>query len=93
MKNLKLLNLNCREAGRLVSEGMDRELALMERIGLRIHLVICSACRAWRRQLTLIRTAIRKDAAVAVGTAPEHVRTKLSDAARERIRSAIAARP
>jgi predicted anti-sigma-YlaC factor YlaD len=59
MKSVKLLNLNCRQASRLVSEGMDRDLCFMERLGLRLHLMICSACRAWRRQVLLIRRLLR----------------------------------
>ena len=82
MKALRVLNLNCREAARLVSEGMDRRLSLLERIGLRLHLLICTACRQWRRQTTMIRRALR------------HVRReaeaeRLSEPARKRIREAI----
>ena len=34
--------LSCKEATRLVSQGLDRELALGERIALRVHLAICA---------------------------------------------------
>lgn len=84
MKNIKLLNLNCRQASRLVSDGMDRQLTRMERVGLRLHLIICSACRAWRRQLLFIRRAIRQRP-----QADEQIDGRLSAEARQRIREAL----
>lgn len=50
--------LSCREATRLVSQGLDRELALGERIALRVHLAICAGCRNVDRQLSFIRRAV-----------------------------------
>ena len=52
--------LSCKEATRLVSQGLDRELALGERIALRVHLAICSGCRNVDRQLSFLRRAIRR---------------------------------
>jgi hypothetical protein len=52
--------LSCREATRLVSQGLDRELALGERIALRVHLAICAGCRNVDRQLSFLRRAVRK---------------------------------
>lgn len=52
--------LSCREATRLVSQGLDRELALGERIALRVHLAICAGCRNVDRQLAFLRRAVRR---------------------------------
>ena len=52
--------LSCKEATRLVSQGLDRELALGERIALRVHLAICAGCRNVDRQLSFLRRAIRR---------------------------------
>ena len=52
--------LSCKEATRLVSQGLDRELALGERIALRVHLAICAGCRNVGRQLAFLRRAIRR---------------------------------
>ena len=49
--------LNCREASQLMSQAMDRRLGWRERVGLRLHLLLCSGCRAARRQLSFIRSA------------------------------------
>ena len=52
--------LSCKEATRLVSQGLDRELALGERIALRVHLAICAGCRNVDRQLAFLRRAVSR---------------------------------
>jgi len=49
------LSPSCREATRLQSEAMDRPLRLRQRIGLRIHLVLCKWCRRYGRQIGFLR--------------------------------------
>lgn len=50
---------SCKEVSHLVSQGLDRELGLGERLRLRAHLAICNGCRNFRRQLEFLRTAVR----------------------------------
>lgn len=52
--------LTCRETTRLVSQGLDRELAFGERVALRVHFAICTGCRRTSRQLAFLRRAMRK---------------------------------
>ena len=52
--------LSCKEATRLVSQGLDRELALGERIALRVHLALCAGCRNVDRQLSFLRRAVSR---------------------------------
>lgn len=47
--------LNCKEATRLCSEALDRELALRERLTLRMHLMMCSGCSNYQEQMAFIR--------------------------------------
>lgn len=54
------LMINCREASRLVSEGLDRELPVADRATLRLHLAICTACTRLSRQLEFLRRAVRE---------------------------------
>lgn len=54
------LNLTCREAGRLISEGLDRDLGVAERVTLRLHLAICEACSRVTRQFEFLRRAARE---------------------------------
>jgi predicted anti-sigma-YlaC factor YlaD len=51
---------NCKEVHRLTSEGMDRELSPVERARMRMHLLICDACRNFTGQMELLRRAMRQ---------------------------------
>lgn len=48
----------CKEVHRLVSEQMDRDLNLVEKARLRVHLMICDACTNFSGQMKLIRRAM-----------------------------------
>ena len=50
----------CREVHRLVSEGLDRDLSLVERTRVRLHLVVCVACTRFTGQMDLLRRAMRQ---------------------------------
>jgi len=47
----------CKEATRLMSIQQDRPLTFQERVSLRLHLSMCSACRECNRQFTLLHEA------------------------------------
>jgi hypothetical protein len=51
--------LSCKETTRLVSQGLDRELAFGERVALRLHLAICLGCRRAGGQMRTLRKAVR----------------------------------
>ncbi|MCG3130128.1 MAG: hypothetical protein FLDDKLPJ_00876 [Phycisphaerae bacterium] len=57
--------MNCRQVSRLVSDGLDRRLALHERLAVWIHLLYCRACAAYRRQVLMLREAARSTVLVA----------------------------
>ncbi|MFY9512831.1 MAG: zf-HC2 domain-containing protein [Rubrivivax sp.] len=50
--------LSCREVTRLVLEGEDRHLRLSERLGVRVHMLVCKACPTVARQMQLMRGAM-----------------------------------
>lgn len=52
--------LSCRQASRLMSAKLDRELTPLELIGLRLHLAICDACPKVIRQFDLLRRSVRE---------------------------------
>lgn len=52
--------LSCRQATALMSQEQDRQLALSERIGLRLHVWICAGCSNYRRQMAVLREACRR---------------------------------
>ncbi|MDP1610957.1 MAG: zf-HC2 domain-containing protein [Sulfuritalea sp.] len=52
--------LSCKQATELMSQEQDRRLSLAERIGLRLHVLICTGCGNYRRQLNVLRAACRR---------------------------------
>jgi len=73
--------LDCKHASRLLSQLQERPLSLRERLGLKLHLWLCDACRNFSRQLGLLHAAVRKMA----GWAEHDATVRLPDEARERI--------
>ncbi len=53
------IRLTCKEASRLISDGMDRRLSVMERIALQLHVRVCDACTRFSRQLGFLRRALK----------------------------------
>ncbi len=52
--------LNCKEATELMSQRLDRELSMSQKIGLRLHLMLCAGCRNYGRQMDFLRQVSRK---------------------------------
>lgn len=52
--------MNCKDATHLMSEALDRPLGRGERLRLRVHLLFCSGCRAFRQQMGFLRLATRR---------------------------------
>lgn len=80
--------LVCRDVTRLVSESMDHSLPLGKRMGVRLHLLMCTFCARYERQLVLIRETVRRLVAAEEkpGGAPGET---LSEEARERIKESL----
>lgn len=55
-----MTKLDCREVSRLLSDGLDKDLPANERARLRLHLVVCEACRSVEQQLGVLRDALRR---------------------------------
>ena len=55
--------LDCKHTTRLVSQGLDRELAFGERVALRVHFALCVGCRRASRQMQFLRRAVQRLAA------------------------------
>ena len=52
--------LSCKEATRLVSQGLDRRLPFGRRVALRVHLAICNGCTNFGKQVRFLRHAVRQ---------------------------------
>ncbi len=83
-----LLNLPCEGIARLASESLDRDLGSWERIALKSHVLYCSACRRYRRQLEHLRLAMRKLSGGLDAGEPTPA-PRLPDETRERIKRAL----
>ncbi|MCC6206597.1 MAG: zf-HC2 domain-containing protein [Gammaproteobacteria bacterium] len=70
-----------------MSLSMDRTLALRERLALGLHLCTCSMCRAYRRQVVILRDMARALAARMRQFAPGEM--DLSPTAAARMRRAL----
>lgn len=65
----------------MLSDREERPLTFIEKVGLNIHLAICSGCRRYKRSLAILRQILRR--AGARDSTGDDV--KLSDEARQRI--------
>jgi predicted anti-sigma-YlaC factor YlaD len=52
--------LSCKQAAQLASQGLDRRLGFLERVGLRVHLAICDGCTNFSRQVAFLRRAMKR---------------------------------
>lgn len=75
----------CRQVTRLQSGALDRRLSWLERLGLRLHLLVCKWCRRYGRQIRFLRRAVREH--------PDHLSEAsphpLTPEARERLKKSI----
>lgn len=52
--------LSCEEATRLMSDAMERPLAVRERLSLNVHLAMCKGCRNFGQQVQGLRMLARE---------------------------------
>ena len=50
----------CKESAALMIAQEDRVLPWADRVGLRLHLVMCKACPTFERQLLTMRNAMKQ---------------------------------
>jgi predicted anti-sigma-YlaC factor YlaD len=51
--------LNCKEVTEVCSAELDRPLRLGENVSLRTHLMMCTGCTEYRRQLRTLREVMQ----------------------------------
>jgi hypothetical protein len=52
------MKITCKEASRLISEGLDSQLSLSDKAALRLHLAVCGACNRLKAQFEFLRRAL-----------------------------------
>lgn len=71
-----------------MSEALDRRLDVMERIELKLHLLVCTWCERYLLQIKLIRNVVRLHDSKSGKESPK---AGLSPEARERMRCSVEA--
>jgi len=74
--------LTCKQVSQLVSESMEQKLSLRLRMAVRLHLMMCSMCRTYKRQTLQLRNAVQ---IYVRHESPEH----LSEDASQRIKKEL----
>ena len=57
---MKFLRRTCKEATALMVAREDRALPWPDRLALRLHLAVCSACPKFEKQMLTMRNAMRQ---------------------------------
>ncbi len=81
----RALVLSCREVTRLVSASYEERLSWPERLGVRVHLLLCRFCRRFVQQMRFLHAACRRFQQALQEDDSVH----LSEAARLRIRDTL----
>lgn len=64
--------LSCKEVTKVCSAEMERPLRLGEQVSLRMHLMMCTGCTNYRKQMKALRLVMQAYAdGKAVAVAPE----------------------
>ncbi|ACR32766.1 zf-HC2 domain-containing protein [Burkholderia glumae] len=62
--------LTCKETTELISKEADDGLNLRESLDMRLHILMCSACRNYRSNVAFLRRACRSAATPATSPDP-----------------------
>ena len=83
-KDCDKIFVSCHRATELASKSLETELTSCERFAMQFHMLICGFCRRYKKQIGILRQAIRRRADSGEVSGPV-----LSPEARERIRRAL----
>jgi predicted anti-sigma-YlaC factor YlaD len=81
------LSPTCKQSVQLQSAALDTKLPLRQRLGLKIHLMLCRWCRRYGKQIGFLREATREHGGEERALPPR----SLSPEARERIKQRLEA--
>ncbi|NIO16495.1 MAG: hypothetical protein GTN70_05785 [Deltaproteobacteria bacterium] len=84
--------INCKDVTRLLSESMERELTLWQRVSLRLHLAMCVFCRSFKEQLLHLRELMGRYMSAVEGDLVLDDRVTLPPLARENVKKLLTSR-
>ena len=82
---MKMWVFNCQRVAQLVSESMDHNLSPGRRLGMKIHLLMCSHCSRYKKQLNFIRRLINNNPSLIADSSPPN----MDESAKKRLRQII----
>jgi hypothetical protein len=52
--------ISCKDASRLLSQMQEGDVALLQRLRVRLHLLWCEACKHFEQELRFLRAIMRR---------------------------------
>jgi len=86
---LRLLTLRCEDSTRIISAEADGRVSRLDAWAIRLHLLCCAPCRAFRRQVTAMRDAFTPLREVGLDETERSASMRMPASSRERIESAL----
>lgn len=82
---IRVLRMPCRRHTELFTRQLDERLSAGVSAGLRLHVLYCTGCARFRRQVRLLHDLARRVGDEAMGSEkmPEHVRQRVLSASRD----------
>lgn len=80
MSILYILKMNCKEATYLHEKGKDSKLSFSEKVGLKIHLLFCSICKLFYRQMDEVSKCVHHVSEQPRGSLSEDAKLKIQRA-------------
>jgi hypothetical protein len=85
--------MSCKEAARSISEERDHQLSLGQRMGLRMHLVMCALCRGYKQNIEALGRIFARAGDAVLSSLPlgdsDNKELSLSVSAKQRIKDKI----
>ena len=88
MPVMEKLTPSCEIISEKISQSMDHQVSLQDRIEIRIHTMGCALCERYRRQLLAMRQIVKKYANDTEKDDPEQ-KNRLSEEARTRLMNIV----
>lgn len=86
-KAMALVVPTCDETSHLISQALDESISPLQKMRIRMHLMFCKYCRNFIKQMSFIRTILRRQTEDPKYDKPPE--TSLSDQARNRIETQL----
>ena len=60
MDVIRRLSPKCREAARMISDAADQRRPALDRIGLFLHVLICTPCRRYQQSVKILKRKMKQ---------------------------------